>query len=96
MEIKKPLFGLDVSPIDAATELHSFSRDMQSYYNVVHGHLIGKLDRCEDSAELSKLKAELQVVNQKLAYFKVLNNAASTANVVLHTPDMIEELGTVK
>lgn len=97
MENKKPLLGLgDASPIEVATALHSFSRDMQSYYKIAHGNLLSQLDHVEDEAELAKLKTELQVVNQKIEYFHVLNNAASIANTVLHSPIMIEEFRTAQ
>jgi hypothetical protein len=93
MENKKPLFDIsNASPIEVATALHSFSRDMQSYYKIAHGQLLSKLDQTEDETELANIKAELQTVNQKMEYFHVLNNAASIANTVLHSPAMIEEL----
>jgi hypothetical protein len=80
MENKKPLFGIsNASPIEVATALHSFSRDMQSYYKIAHGQLLSKLDQTEDETELATIKAELQTVNQKMEYFHVLNNAASIA-----------------
>lgn len=92
MDNQKPSFGLEnCSPIAAATALHSFSRDMQSHYKIVRGQLISKLDLINDEAELAKLKTELQTVNQKIEYFHVLNNAASTVDTILHTQLMIEE-----
>jgi hypothetical protein len=48
-------------------------------------------DHVEGEAELAKLNTELQVVNQKIEYFHVLNNAASIANTVLYSPITIEE-----
>ncbi|MEO1124330.1 MAG: hypothetical protein AAFW84_28370 [Cyanobacteria bacterium J06635_15] len=93
MENTKPKFGIpDHSPIAVATALHSFSRDMQSYYKIAHGQLLSKLDKVSDESELSQIKAELQAVNQKIEYFHVLNNAASIVDIVLHSPGMIEEL----
>jgi hypothetical protein len=92
MDNKKPLFGIsNASPIEVATALHSFSRDMQSYYKIAHGQLLSKLDQTEDESELTNIKAELQAVNQKMEYFHVLNNAASIVNTVLHSPAMIQE-----
>ncbi|MGF1459854.1 MAG: hypothetical protein ACFBSG_12610 [Leptolyngbyaceae cyanobacterium] len=92
MENKKPVFGIaDYSPIEISSALHSFSRDMQSYYKMAQGHLLGKLDHTEDEAELTQLKAELQAVHQKIEYFHMLNNAASICSTVLHTPLLVEE-----
>ncbi|MEM8805895.1 MAG: hypothetical protein AAGF01_07705 [Cyanobacteria bacterium P01_G01_bin.38] len=93
MENKKPKFGIqNHSPNEVATALHSFSRDMQSYYKVTHGQLLSRLDEVNDEEELSCIKAELQNVNLRIEYFHVLNNAASIVDVVLHSPIMIEEV----
>lgn len=96
MEHIKPKFNLqpDSSPIAVASALHSFSRDMQSYYKVARGDLLSKLDVVEDPAEFSRIKAELLKVNQKIEYFHVLNNAASTVDIILHSPILLEELRT--
>lgn len=93
MTIHKPEFELqNYSPIAVATALHSFSRDMQSYCKILHGNLISQLDQVNDEAELANIQTELKAVNQKLEYFHVLNNAASTVDTLLHMPVMIEEL----
>lgn len=92
MEYKKPLFGLDNhSPSEVASALHSFSRNMQSYYKIIQGELLSQFDEVNDEAELTKLKAELQNIHQKIEYFHMLNSAASIADTVLHSPFMIEE-----
>lgn len=92
MTIHKPEFELkSYSPTAVATALHSFSRDMQSYCKILRGNLISQLDQVSDEAELASIQTELQAVNQKLEYFHVLNNAASTVDTLLHTPVMIEE-----
>lgn len=92
MENQKPIFGIENhSPIEIASELHSFSRDMQSYYKMAQGHLLGQLDQIEDDQELTRIKVELQQIQQKIEYFHVLNNAASICSTVLHSPVMIEE-----
>ncbi|NJM97933.1 MAG: hypothetical protein HC800_12970 [Phormidesmis sp. RL_2_1] len=97
MEAKKPAFGLkDCSPIEVASAMHSFSRDMQSYYKMVHGQLIDQLDEITDESELSKLKTDLQDVNQKMEYFHVLNNAASIVATLAHSPVMLEEFCPTK
>lgn len=92
MEIEKPTLGLgDHSPIEVASKMHTFSRDMQSYYKVVHGHLLDKLDQLADEADLSEIKSELQDINQKIEYFHMLNSAASIVSTLLHSPLMVTE-----
>lgn len=92
MTVHKPEFELgSYSPIAVATALHSFSRDMQSYCNIIRGNLISQLEQVSDEAELTNIQTELKAINQKLEYFHVLNNAASTVDTLLHTPVMIEE-----
>lgn len=89
---QKPIFGIkNYSPIQVSSELHSFSRDMQSYYKMAQGHLLSKLDKIEDEGELANIKAELQKIHQKIEYFHVLNSAASICNTVLHSPALVEE-----
>ncbi|HIK46638.1 MAG TPA: hypothetical protein IGR64_17445 [Leptolyngbyaceae cyanobacterium M65_K2018_010] len=91
MENKKPLFGIQGhSPINTVTELHSFCRDMQSYYQIARGDLLGKLEKAEGEEE-SRLHQELEALNRKIDYFHVLNNAVSIADTVFHTPEMIAE-----
>ncbi|MBD0337056.1 MAG: hypothetical protein ICV62_16335 [Cyanobacteria bacterium Co-bin13] len=91
MENQKPIFDLKgQSPLNAVTELHSFFRDMQSYYKIAQGQLLGKIETA-DSTEAAHLKTELDEINQKIEYFHVLNNAASIADTVMHTPAMIAE-----
>lgn len=93
MEITKPKFRIqDCSLIELSTALHSYSRDMQSYYKMAQGHLVGKLDEVTDEAELSEIKTDLQNINQKMEYFHVLNNATSIVDILLHSPIMLEEL----
>ncbi|MEL6468795.1 MAG: hypothetical protein AAFQ74_03635 [Cyanobacteria bacterium J06623_4] len=92
MENAKPKFGIsDHSPIDVATALHSYSRDMRAYYEMEHGRLVGKLDEATDDSETAQIKKQLEAVNQKMAYFHVINNAASTVDIVMHTASMIKE-----
>lgn len=92
MDNKKPTFGLEhYSPIEVATAMHSFSRDMQSYYKIAHGQCLSKLDEVNDEAELAKIKTDLQDINRKIEYFHVLNSAASIVNTLLHTSVMVEE-----
>ncbi|MEL6161703.1 MAG: hypothetical protein AAGJ95_01425 [Cyanobacteria bacterium J06554_11] len=92
MENAKPKFGIsDHSPLDVATALHSYSRDMRAYYEMEHGRLVGKLDESTDDAEMAQIKKELEAVNQKMSYFHVINNAASTVDIVMHTAAMVKE-----
>ena len=93
MENKKPECNLESSVISVVSELHSYFRDLQSYYQIAKGELISKLDACNDSQKHQQLETELKEVNRKLDYFHVLNNSISTADVVLHTEEMITELG---
>ncbi|MGF1524338.1 MAG: hypothetical protein ACFBSF_18615 [Leptolyngbyaceae cyanobacterium] len=58
---------------------------------IIHSEILGQLDQVNDEAELTKFKAELQNINQKIEYFHVLNSAASIDDTVLHSPLMIEE-----
>lgn len=92
MENKKPVFGIpEASPINVVTELHAFFRDMQSYYKIAQGQLLGKLETTPDPDEDAQLKVDLQEVNRKVEYFHVLNNALSIADTVLHSSEMIDE-----
>ena len=92
MKPEKPIFSIkDHSPIQVASAMHSFSRDMQSYYKIIYGQLIDKLDQTTDETDLVTLKAELQEINQKIEYFHVLNNSVSIVSTILHSPLMIEE-----
>ena len=97
MEHKKPFFDLgNHSPIEVASVLHSFSRNLQSYYKILQGELLSQLDQISDEVELTKLKAELQIIHQKIEYIHMLNSAASIADTVLHSPLMIEEFRKFK
>ncbi|NJL48944.1 MAG: hypothetical protein HC929_17625 [Leptolyngbyaceae cyanobacterium SM2_5_2] len=91
MENKKPLFGIqDYSPLRAVSQLHSFCRDMQSYYQIAKGDLLGQLEKAEGEEE-ARLHHELEELTRKIQYFQVLNNAVSIADTVFHSPEMIAE-----
>jgi hypothetical protein len=97
MDYTKPTFEIkDHSLVEVATALHSYSRDMQSYYKLIQGQILGELDETNDEEELSQIKADLQILNQKMEYFHVLNNAASIVDILMHSPIMLEELNLVK
>ncbi|MBR8827600.1 MAG: hypothetical protein DSM107014_06765 [Gomphosphaeria aponina SAG 52.96 = DSM 107014] len=92
MNNRRPEFYLEnQSVISVVTELHSYFRDLQSYYKVAHGELIDQLDLTQDEAKTEELKQKLGEVNQKIDFFHVLNNAISIADTVLHNEAMIDE-----
>jgi hypothetical protein len=93
MENKRPEFGLkEASVITTVTELHSYFRDLQSYYKITQGQLLSQLDTEKDSATTEVLETKLRSIRQKIDYFHVLNNAISIVDTLIHTEAMIEEL----
>jgi hypothetical protein len=92
MENQKPEFALkDRSPISVATELHSYFRDLESYYKIAQGQTLGLLEATHDEAKKQELKLKLQEINEKVNFFHVINNAISIVDTVLHTKEMIAE-----
>ena len=92
MNPSKPEFSVDTSSIlSTVTELHSYFRNLQSYYKVIKGKLLDELEATEDELKAQTLKQKLNDVNEKINYFHVLNNSISTIDVVLHTEVMIQE-----
>ena len=92
MENKKPELAIaDQSVLSLVTELHNYFRDMQSYYKIAHGHLLGQLELATDAATENALHEQLKDVNEKITFFHVVNNAISTVDTVLHTEKMIAE-----
>ncbi|MGK7935492.1 MAG: hypothetical protein AB4206_06770 [Xenococcaceae cyanobacterium] len=92
MNPSKPEFSANSSSIiSTVAGLHSYFRDLQSYYKVLQGNLISELEATDDEAQTQALKQKLQDVNEKINYFHVLNNSISTVDVVLHTEVMIQE-----
>jgi hypothetical protein len=92
MDNRKPEFAIpNQSVINLITELHSYFRDLQSYYQISKGELISALDSSLEATKTADLRNQLEAVNEKIAYFHVLNNAISIADVVVHTNTMIEE-----
>lgn len=91
MDNKKPVFGIQgYNPIKTVTELHSFCRDMQSYYQIARGDLLGQLEAAEGPDEI-RLHKELQELSRKIEFYHVLNNAVSIADTMFHTAEMIAE-----
>jgi hypothetical protein len=63
----------------------------KSSNEISHGSLLSRLESTTDSAASEALHEEIKEVNEKMAFFHVLNNAISTVDTVLHTEKMIEE-----
>ncbi|MDJ0577367.1 MAG: hypothetical protein QNJ65_19675 [Xenococcaceae cyanobacterium MO_234.B1] len=94
MNPSKPQFSADTSSIiNTVSGLHSYFRDVLSYYQVIQGKLISDLEATDDEAQIQALKPKLQEVNEKINYFHVLNNSISSVDVVMHTEAMIKEFG---
>jgi hypothetical protein len=93
MENKKPECSLEAPVISVVSELHSYFRDLQSYYQIAKGELMSKTEACNDPQEAKQLQEELQKINRKISYFHLLNNSISSADVILHSEEMIQELG---
>jgi len=92
MENKKPELAIaDQSVLSLVTELHNYFRDMQSYYKISNGSILSRLVSTTDSSAEEALHLQIKDVNEKMAFFHVLNNAISTVDTVLHTEKMIEE-----
>ena len=97
MNLHKPEFSPDSSSIiNTVSGLHSYFRDFQSYYKVLKGQLLSKLEVTEDELQTQELKQQLHDVNEKIKYFHVLNNSISTVDVVLQTEAMIKEFAVTK
>ncbi|MGK7915968.1 MAG: hypothetical protein AB4038_10545 [Prochloraceae cyanobacterium] len=97
MENKKPVFSIENdSVISVVSELHSYFRDLQSYYKIAKGEILSQLELTSDEAKTEELKNKLLEVEEKIDYFHVLNNAVSIADTVVHTNTMISEFGTVE
>ena len=91
MENKKPELGLNQSVISVISELHSYFRNLQSYYKITKGELLSQLESENDPQKQEQLQTKLKVIDQKIDYFHVLNNAVSIADVVVHTEEMVKE-----
>lgn len=99
MENKKPEFAIiaqDQSVISLITELHNYFRDLQSYYKIACGKLRDQLETTSDQAKIEELRQEFHEVSQKMDYFRILNNAISTVDVIVHTEMMVSELNPPK
>jgi hypothetical protein len=92
MENKRPELAIaDQSILSLVTELHTYFRDMQSYYKMTHGEMLSRLEAATDPATEAALHQQIKEINEKIIYFHVLNNAISTVDTVLHTEKMIVE-----
>ena len=94
MDNKKPQLHIENnSVISLVSELHAYFKDSQSYYQVSQGEIISQLEASDDEKKEQQLKKKLREANEKIAYFRVLNDAFSIADTVLHTEAMIAEFG---
>ncbi|VEP18205.1 conserved hypothetical protein [Hyella patelloides LEGE 07179] len=92
MQLSKPEYsGASSSIHNTVTTLHSYFRDMQSYYKAFKGKVLSELEEAENELQIKELKETLQDINKRINYFHVLNNSISTVDVVLHTEAMIQE-----
>jgi hypothetical protein len=92
MENRKPEFAIaDRSVLAIVTELHSYFRDLQSYYKIAHGEAVSQLEVSTDSAQHEILLEKIKQIDEKMALFHVLNNSISTVSTLMHTDKMIEE-----
>ncbi len=92
MDCHKPTFSSsDTSVISTVRELHSYFRNLQSYYKVLKGQVTSKLEYNEDPAMVEDLNSQLCEINRKLRYIHILNNSASTVDEVVHLAEIKDE-----
>ena len=92
MNCTKPVFSPDSSSlICTVTALHSYFRNLQAYYKVLHGQVLSELEYTDKPEKIGCLKMKLDDINRKLKYIHVLNNSASTVDEVVHLEEMLNE-----
>ena len=92
MDCPKPVFSTsDTSVISTVRELHCYFRNLQSYYKVLQGQVISKLEYNDEPEKVNGLKRELDEINRKLKYVHILNNSASTVDEVVHLAEIRDE-----
>lgn len=92
MNCQKPvLTPHDFSVVCTVTALHSYFRNMQSYYKVLQGQVISELEYTDHPEMVGELKSKLNSINRKLKYIHVLNNSASTVDEIVHLEEMKNE-----
>lgn len=93
MNCQKPIFSPEEhsSIIGMVSALHSYFRDLQSYYKILKGQVISNLEYSEQPETIEELKNQLDDINRKLKYIHVLNNSASTVDEVIHFEEMLHE-----
>jgi len=97
MENKKPEFSFKDEPvISLVTELHSYFRDYQSYYEISKGELLSVSEKITDQEKVAELQQKLQEVNEKIEDFRILGHAFSIASTLLHSESMIAEFNQEK
>ena len=92
MNCQKPVLSPhDFSVVSTVTALHSYFRNMQSYYKVLRGKIISEIEYTNHPETLGELKNKLNKINLKLKYIHVLNNSASTVDEIVHLEEMKHE-----
>ncbi len=92
MHNKRPEFPFTEHTVQSLiTELHSYFRDLQSYYNIRKGALLSQMETVTDPQITQEIREKLADIDQKMLYFHILNNSISTVDSVIHTPQMNAE-----
>lgn len=92
MNCPKPIFSVsDSSVISIVRGLHSYFRNLQSYYKVLQGQIISELEYTNHPEEIDELKKKLKEVNRRIRYIHVLNNSASTVDEVINLEEIRDE-----
>ncbi|MEG3439312.1 hypothetical protein V0288_19455 [Pannus brasiliensis CCIBt3594] len=95
MDQQKPVFASgDRSIRSIVTELHSYFRDLQSYYQIARDEVAIALENTADPARMHDLKQQLQKFTRKLQYLHLLDHSIASADVILHTEEMIDEFNS--
>ncbi|MEL6911385.1 MAG: hypothetical protein AAFY63_18715 [Cyanobacteria bacterium J06643_13] len=92
MDCPKPIFyASNTSIISTVRELHSYFRNLQSYYKVLKGQITSKLEDTEDPEVANELNSQLCAIERQLRYVHILNNSASTVDEVINLVEIREE-----
>jgi hypothetical protein len=97
MDCPKPVFyASNTSIVSTVRELHSYFRNLQSYYKVLKGQVISKLEYNENPEIVDDLNSQLCEIDRKLKYIHILNNSASTVDEVINLVEIKDEFGLPK
>ena len=92
MDCPKPVFyATSTSIVSTVRELHSYFRNLQSYYKVLKGQVVSKLEYNEDPEIVEGLNSQLCEIERKLRYIHILNNSASTVDEVINLVEIKDE-----